>query len=350
MIYQIRSNKLKQNRQFGDDAARRSGFDRLLDGIFHRKRFSKTELRMIESERKDTTRRMFSVALLSFGGIGALLAILGENLEEHLIGAAFGVPFLAFGLWLFKISYQKVKLWDKYDSYIRWNGNTSLKYIAENMGKSVDEVCEDLQDMINKNFLVGPSGNLVAIIDRDYEMLIMTDYETGKPFETVADTSRRMNQREVKAAVYEEVKPKMPEPVKPSEPKESANVSKIREVAKEVPDRSVKKTLNEMADTIDRIENTTKKYPEMDQIPEVKQFKSTYLPQTMKLIDKYRNKEGNSEVLSKMEDMFVTLAEAFENTEDKLYEKDNFNTLVNLDVMESSLKKSGLLDSDFEVR
>jgi len=261
---------------------------------------------------------------------GSLLQHIGAGI----CAATFGVA----GLGLMIKMKKTVKRWDMYESMIRWSGITPLAFIAEKLGKSIDQVSTDLQEMITKNFLIGPGGDLVPYIDREHDLLVMTDYQSGMPLESVEEYLARIREKERVQKEAEE-----------RESRKTDHVFMIRTASEQVSDPVVKNSLFQLASSLSRIEKKLDRNSDLKSLPYIRKLETAYLPNTMKLIGVYMHGTSSEEVTQRVRDSLRICAEAFENIEERLYDADDLNTIVDLDVMEAMFRRDGLLDSDFEI-
>ena len=81
----------------------------------------------------------------------------------------------------------------------------------------------------------------------------------------------------------------------------------------------------------------------------VRKFDETYLPRTLDLVDKYRKGDGSPETLAKIKETLATCAEAFENIEESIYNRESEDTLADIEVIKQMLAREGFLDSDFDI-
>ena len=220
--------------------------------------------------------------------------------------------------------------WGKYEALINWQGNTSLEYISENTGYPKEKVIKDLQDMIDRKFLIGPKEDLGAYIDKANDLLVMTDFGTGKPLEPLDEAiKRRKTQQKIKS--------------------ESDSIRAIRKAVLEIEDEQVRDYLFEMSGSIGKIEKKLKEKPELARMEIVRKFNETYLPRTLDLIEKYRKNDGSPEAMGKIKETLGICAEAFANIEESIYERESEDTIADIEVIKAMLAREGFLDSDFDL-
>lgn len=343
-----------------DEGDNKSVFDHVADGIgafadgmdnisdevnrvFNRRpspsrRFTKKELNKIRKVRSGKSNLPGRVCLFGFGGLFLLATVGAYDLLEGIVYLIIGLALAGSGVLLTLKTRNKVRMWDRYDALIRWTGNTSLEFLAGKTGKTVEQVSMDIQNMINRNFLIGPEGNLSAFIDGEYELLIMTDYRTGKPLEPVDEYLKGREVRETRE-----------NKAGSADTGRSGTVKVLRRAFDEIEDDEVREYVFQLAGSVGRIEKKLSANPELRSMPVIQKLESDYTPQMVKLVETYRTKDGSPDVLARVGHSLKVCAEAFENIEDKLYEKDDFETMVDLDVMEATFRKDGLLDSEFDI-
>ena len=236
----------------------------------------------------------------------------------------------ALAIVLHNVQKNRQTKWGKYEALINWQGNTSLEYISENTGYPMEKVIRDLQEMIDKKFLIGPKEDLGAYIDKVNELLVMTDFGTGKPLEPLDEAiKRRKTQQKIKS--------------------ESDSIKAIRKAVLEIEDEQVRDYLFEMSGSIGKIEKKLKEKPELKRMEIVRKFNDTYLPRTLELIEKYRKNDGSPEAMEKIKETLGICAEAFENIEESIYERESEDTIADVEVIKAMLAREGFLDSDFDI-
>ena len=104
-----------------------------------------------------------------------------------------------------------------------------------------------------------------------------------------------------------------------------------------------------LSGSIGKIEKKLKENPELEKMDIVRKFDETYLPRTLDLIEKFRKGDGSPETLAKIKETLATCAEAFENIEESIYDRESEDTLADIEVIKAMLAREGFLDSDFEI-
>ena len=161
------------------------------------KRLTADELRAIRN-----ARNCLGLKLGAFGaGAGAVLSIMmAIGMSTQLLDmVVYGICILLFvvlAIVLTSVSKKRQTKWGKYEALINWEGNTSLEYISESTGYPMNKVINDLQEMIDKKFLIGPKENLGAYIDKGNGLLVLTDYMTGQPIEPLDEAIKRKKARD----------------------------------------------------------------------------------------------------------------------------------------------------------
>ena len=114
-----------------------------------------------------------------------------------------------------------------------------------------------------------------------------------------------------------------------------------------IDNEEIKKNLNEINDTVDKIIKTIEKDPKKEKC--VKNFFDYYLPVTVKLVDRFDEIE-NQKISSKDSKIFYDntnntikeINEVFKKFLNNLYKKDMLDTNVEIKVLNSMLKSDGL--------
>ena len=124
----------------------------------------------------------------------------------------------------------------------------------------------------------------------------------------------------------------------------------IRKAVLDVNDEEVRDYLFELSGSIGKIEKKLKENPELAKMEIVRKFKETYLPRTLELVEKYRKGDGSEETQAKIKETLAICAEAFDNIEESIYERESEDTLADIEVIKAMLAREGFLDSDFDIK
>ena len=294
------------------------------------KRLTQDELRSIRN-----ARNCLGLKLAEYGSIAAAvlsaMSIFGAGaMLDVMVSAGLAVLWIILAILRHVTIRRRQTKWSNYEALINWEGNTSLDYIAQNTGYPLDKVVKDLQFMIDKKFLIGPRENLGAYIDPHNNLLVMTEFGTGKPLEPVEEAiKRRKAQEKIR--------------------NESDSIKTIRQAVLEISDEEMRDCLFELSGSIGKIEKKLKENPELGKMDVVRKFDETYLPRTLELVEKYRKGDGSPETLAKIKETLATCAEAFGNIEESIYNRESEDTLADIEVIKAMLAREGFLDSDFDI-
>ena len=294
------------------------------------KRLTQDELRSIRNARNCLGLKFGKYASCAAAIFTGIMAIGSTSAMDAVIYGIIVALLAAQAIVLHNVQKNRQTKWGKYEALINWQGNTSLEYISENTGYPMEKVIRDLQEMIDKKFLIGPKEDLGAYIDKVNELLVMTDFGTGKPLEPLDEAiKRRKTQQKIKS--------------------ESDSIKAIRKAVLEIEDEQVRDYLFEMSGSIGKIEKKLKEKPELKRMEIVRKFNDTYLPRTLELIEKYRKNDGSPEAMEKIKETLGICAEAFENIEESIYERESEDTIADVEVIKAMLAREGFLDSDFDI-
>ncbi len=294
------------------------------------KRLTQDELRSIRNARNCLGLKLGKYASVAAAVVTGMLAMGSSTLLDTVVYGICILLFVVLAVLLHTTTKRRQTKWGKYEALINWQGNTELEYIASNTGYPMNKVINDLQDMIDRKFLIGPTENLGAYIDKANSLLVMTDYKTGKPLEPLDEAiKKRKTQEKIKS--------------------ESESIRAIRKAVLEVEDEQVRDYLFEISGSIGKIEKKLKEKPELAKMEIVRKFNETYLPRTLDLVDKYRKGDASPEALEKIKETLGICAEAFENIEESIYERESEDTLADIEVIKAMLAREGFLDSDFDI-
>lgn len=294
------------------------------------KRLTSDELRSIRNARNSLGLKFGMYGSIAAAVLSAIMAIGGGTMLDLIASGVCVAAFVILAILLYSIIKRRQTKWSKYEALINWEGNTSLDYICQSTGYDMDKVTKDLQDMIDRKFLIGPQENLGAYIDKNNRLLVMTDYGTGKPLEPLEEAiKRRKTQEKIKT--------------------ESNSIKTIRQAVLDIDDEEMRDCLFELSGSIGKIEKKLKENPELAKMDIVRKFNETYLPRTMELVEKFRKGDGTPETMAKIKETLGICAEAFENIEENIYSRESEDTLADIEVIKQLLAREGFLDSDFQI-
>ncbi|MGX8774028.1 MAG: hypothetical protein ACSW8G_03105 [Bacillota bacterium] len=301
------------------------------------------EQKQIRNKRTGRTRTILGWACLIlgvmdlFGNIQAFNYSLALGLQSTIL------PFLmaCLGAWLIKSTRKSVSKWDKYDELINKNGNTSLRMISRKTGIPLKEVRKDMQEMINNGFFKDEANNIGAYINGEYDILIMM--KNGMPMESIQETIRR-EETEAKADAAGSDKPAQP---RVWDEGDYANAIAI--VASDEKDPEVVESLRSIEASLRKIDRLIERKPKLADSEGVRQLRDIYLPKTMELVKKLWTEDAGPAAMLEIKGILNTCATAYGKIVDKLYEREDEDTLIDIKVLEQIFAKEGLLDSDFDI-
>lgn len=240
--------------------------------------------------------------------------------------AVTGVGLTIAGVILIVRAKRTVAKWDRYESFINKKGNTSIPWLAVKMGLPENTVRVDVQAMINKGFFDRPKYGISAYINGEYDLVVMTKYDE------VMEPLRK-------------AKPVQEEKAPPA----NSYLAKLRQEMNRTEDQDLLETLRDIEESISKIEAKIADEPSLKDMTNIRQLKETYLPQTLELIRKFNDGEGSEQTRWEIRAMLGTCAKAFDNIEAKVYERDDIDTKVDMEVLRKTFEREGLLGSDFNI-
>ena len=294
------------------------------------KRLTADELRSIRNARNSLGLKFAQYGAIAAAVLSAMSVFSAGAMLDVMVSAGLTLLWIILAILLHVTIRRRQTKWSNYEALINWEGNTSLDYIAQNTGYPKDKVVKDLQFMIDKKFLIGPRENLGAYIDIHNDLLVMTEFGTGKPLEPVEEAIKRKK-------AQEKIR------------NESDSIKTIRQAVLEISDEEMRDCLFELSGSIGKIEKKLKENPELEKMDIVRKFDETYLPRTLDLIEKYRKGDGSPETMAKIKETLAICAEAFDNIEENIYSRESEDTLADIEVIKQMLAREGFLDSDFQI-
>ncbi len=302
------------------------------------------EEKKIKNKRSGRTRMIWGWILLIVGGLNVIdgFRLFSISFVEGLQGIAFPLILTLVGAYLIQNTKKNVAKWDKYDVLINQNGNTSLSMVAGKMGLPIEQVRKDIQQMINEGFFRDEYGNVGAYIHGEYDILVMM--RDGQPKEPVEKTVK-----EQKAAAKAEAEAAAAEAAN-KERRKDEYADAIGKAAAEVSDPDVADSLRSIESSVRKINRKIERRPELKESDSVRQLREIYLPKTMELVDKLTHQDAGPEAMLEIKGILNTCAVAYKSIVDKVYKREDEDTLIDIEVLKQTFEREGLLGSDFDVK
>ena len=303
--------------------------------------YEASALKKIKNRRNCRTAKIWGWILLVMG----VMSLFGDTGSFELSMFITSLIFIVAGVLLLVTSIRKVRKWDKYESFINNHGNTPIPFLAEKMGLPPEKVRADVQDMINRNFFIYQNGNVEAYINGKYDMLILS--VNGIPLEPL-NSGQSPNAAGAAAGSQSSPQQGTQQSSKTDRPATYAEL--IHMAAAKTQDESVRQALAGIERSINRVGQKLREQPELGSMDSVARMKTSYIPKTMALLKKYNEGSLNAETTLKVEEVLKNCAKAFGEIENKIFERDNTETQVDVDVLTQMLEWEGLLGSDFDIK
>ena len=300
----------------------------------------KREEKKIRNRRTGRTRTIVGWACLIIGVIDIF-----NNLGAYQYSPMYGLeltilPLLmaVLGFWLVSSTKKNVAKWNKYDSYINPNGNTSLRMISRETGITLNEVTKDIQEMINNGFFRDEEGNNAAYLNGEYDILVMM--KNGVPIEPIEETLAREEEAE-KEAMEAAAETQ-------AGAGEEAYADLLELAEAKISDPDVIASMQSIENSIRKISRQIKRNPKLADNDSIRQLREIYLPKTVELVDKLRHEDAGSAAILEIKGMLNTCAVAYEGIVDKVYKREDEDTLIDIEVLKQTFEREGLLGSDFD--
>lgn len=235
----------------------------------------------------------------------------------------------------------------RFRDYVRVIGNKgycAIEDLARATGKKKAYVKKDLQDMLKKGYFL--EGHMDA-----GQTTLIVDNETYRQYE---ETEEARKTREAEAARWKQETKGCSDEVQKILAEGDAYIRHIHECNDAIPGEVMSAKLAKLEDIMRRIFAQVKKQPES--ADELHKFMTYYLPTTTKLIDAYRDLDGQPEygtnvanTKKEIEDTLDTINEAFENLFDSLFEDTAWDISSDISTMKVMLQQEGLTkNTDFK--
>lgn len=284
-------------------------------------------------------------------GISAmcLIASVGEMLSysKSVIPVIVSAIFTAAGLWLGVHGTQikgRAKRYKRYVGMVKDKLYCSIQEMAQRTGKSERFIVKDLRRMIElgmfKQAHLDQKQTCLIASDEMYDQYMLTqkNYEEEQKkleIEKLADERRQAERERLgeAAEVIEEGK---------------SYVRLIRQCNDEIPGEEMSDKLDRLELLVTRIFDQVEKEPEL--APELRKMLSFYLPTTKKLLEAYRDLDGQQLDLSNIEQTkreietaVDNINEAFEKFLDELFREKAWDIQSDISALHTILKQDGYL-------
>ncbi len=225
----------------------------------------------------------------------------------------------------------------RFRRYVRTIGDRGyckIEDLAGAIGKRSSYVRKDLQDMLRKGYFL--QGHMDST-----QTTLIVDQETYRQYEEAEQARAR---REAEAA-------ECPDEVRTILSEGEAYIAHIRECNDAIPGEEISAKLDQLENVMRRIFDQVKKDP--DSAQELHKLMTYYLPTTTKLIDAYRDLDGQPEygenianTKKEIESTLDTINEAFENLFDSLFEDTAWDISSDISAMKVMLQQEGLTNQE----
>ena len=228
----------------------------------------------------------------------------------------------------------------RFRDYVQVIGNKgycAIEDLARATGRKKAYVKKDLQDMLKRGYFL--EGHMDA-----GQTTLIVDNETYRQYEE-AEAARTKRQEET--ARQEKELSGCPDGVQKILTEGEEYIRHIHECNDAIPGEAMSAKLAKLEDIMRRIFAQVKKQPES--ADDLHKFMTYYLPTTTKLIDAYRDLDGQPEYGSnvantkkEIEDTLDTINAAFENLFDSLFEDTAWDISSDISTMKVMLQQEGL--------
>lgn len=281
-------------------------------------------------------------ALVLLGSVGELVAY-----SKSVVPVMISGIFTAAGLWLGCHGSRlagRAKRYKRYVSVVKDKLYCSIQELAQRTGKSERFIVKDLRKMIHlgmfKQAHLDQKQTCLIASDAMYDQYMLTqknyDEEQKKlEIEKLADERKQKEKERLgeAAEVIEEGK---------------SYVRLIRQCNDEIPGEEMSDKLDRLELLVTRIFDQVEKEPEL--APELRKMLSFYLPTTKKLLEAYRDLDGQQLDLSNIEQTkreietaVDNINEAFEKFLDELFREKAWDIQSDISALHTILKQDGYL-------
>ena len=311
---------------------------------------------------KNPSGRVSSILYMIFGSAGLGISFLGLLSSILLFawngffsqvanrGIIFFLITTVISSVLFVIGVTKRRAIKQFNRYVKTINNRNYCTIEElsfGSGKNQKNVIKDLRMMMRKGMF------LEGHID-DEEKTFMLTYDVYQKYLDLKNNeqARILNQEKILQEKTAEEAREIDERVKAVVLEGEKYIAQIQAANVAIPGQEVSNQLDILENVIRKIFSHIEKHPE--QVSEIRQFTQYYLPTTLKLVNTYKDLDGQSiqrdnitSAKLEIEKTLDTINLAFENLYDSLFENVAMDVTTDISVLETMLKREGLTEKDF---
>lgn len=283
-----------------------------------------------------------AVPLLACGGL-LLLVNWGAAATSLVVGAACAVMAAVGGRKL-----QLAKRFERYRDVIGLRDRCSIEELAAACADTTDNVRKNVKKMLAKGLF------RQAALDNSETMLLMTpgayqQYESQR-----AEALRQQHQRDL-AESARAAEPKAEPTAQQRQILERGEgfIAQIRESNQVIPGEDVSRTLDQIEHIVRAILDCAAENPEV--IGDLDRLMDYYLPTTVKLLDAYRELDGQpiqsssiQQSKREIEGALGSLNTAFEKLLDSLFRDMAIDVSSDISVLHTVLAQEGLVDGPFD--
>ncbi len=288
------------------------------------------------------TQVVLGIVTLASGSAGVALAtgITGGALAGSIASLAHGVKLE-----------NRLARFKKYVSRVGHNQYCELEQLAKLVGKKVGFVEKEIRQMIDKKYF------LQGHMDDQGTTLITSDFMYRQYLN--AEQSRKVREIETakqEAKLLEEKKTTYPTEVQQILAEGKEYIRHIRESNDAIPGEVMSQKLYALEDIMTRIFDQLKKNP--DSATDLQKMMKYYLPTTKKLVDAYRDLDGQpsygennvANTKKEIEDTIDVINDAFGKIFDDMFEYAAWDISTEISTMKTILAKDGLTgEKDFQL-
>lgn len=288
----------------------------------------------------------YSVGIFTLAGLITFLVLSAAVSHMFLIPVIIFGALTAVGLSLGVKGTKKIRLLNRYRSYVRQidhHQTIPLQKLADKNRRSVSFIAKDLQKMIDQRLFyeahVDTQDNYFLLSDQAYDEF---------------RTARIDSYEKQKALEKEQAEHKLSAECQELIDEGQSYIRHIRECNDDIPGEEISRKLDKMEQLVQRIFDEVRIHPEV--APDLQKMMNYYLPTTSKLLDAYRELdrqpiagENISSTKAEIEQTVDTLNVAFEKLLDSLFADRAWDISSDISVLNTMLAQEGLKEDDFTV-
>ncbi len=321
------------------------------------------QMRTAPKKRKSEVLKIVLGALSIYAGVQSFFDPAVSGLGDSTIASLITmIVLVAVGIMAIAVGLHNQKMYNIAEGVIKDEGNTSIDEVAHAIGKPYDATVSVISTMIKKNYFPG------AYIDYQNRQLVMT--RDGKPIEPVVPFTGKVCPHcngpvgehdkfcQHCGKKIESAKPQAA-PAKEDVSTDSLNekyINELERLVKRIDEQEFTQKLTELKDVVKKIYERVGDDPE--NVSSIRKFANIYMPAIINAVSTYETVRGANysidETLESRRDALDAVnmgLSASKNLLNQLYQSDQLNVSVELEMLKRMMAADGLIkNQDMDIQ